>query len=207
MAVPGGAASGGFHLGERPALLGSPDFFQLIARDLGEDVGHTFVLVPPVRDGNQTVERALCSAAVDRAGGDLDTLSQVARFAADDECRCGVEQDDVTERPWLAGQHFPDGRGIHLGVSAFEVGKLGGRQAGVGRRDLEHLDLAVLELGHVVAPVVVSSSRPSWPWTTQTCSEPRFFSTWAIGSTQWLGEDADDLPLDAGGVARSARAG
>ena len=35
-----------------------------------------------------------------------------------------------------------------------------------------------------VAPVVVSSSSPSWPCTTHTCSAPRFFSTRAIGSTQ-----------------------
>ena len=35
----------------------------------------------------------------------------------------------------------------------------------------------------VVAPVVVSSSRPSWPCTTHTCSAPRFFNTCAIGST------------------------
>ena len=106
MAAPG-ALRAAASLGERPALLGNPDFFQLIARDLGEDVGHTFVLVPPVRDGNQPVERALCSAAVDRAGG-ISTPSQIARFATDDECRCGVEQNDVTERPWLAGEHFPD---------------------------------------------------------------------------------------------------
>jgi hypothetical protein len=32
--------------------------------------------------------------------------------------------------------------------------------------------------------VVVSSSRPSCPCTTHTCCAPRFFNTWAMGSTQ-----------------------
>ncbi len=36
----------------------------------------------------------------------------------------------------------------------------------------------------LVGPEVVISSRPSEPCTTQMLSEPRFFSTCAIGSTQ-----------------------
>ena len=37
----------------------------------------------------------------------------------------------------------------------------------------------------LVGPEVVISSSPSEPCTTQTASEPRFFSTCAIGSTHW----------------------
>src|SRR5262245_62783967 len=38
----------------------------------------------------------------------------------------------------------------------------------------------------VVEPAVVISSSPSEPCTTQMLSAPRFFSTWAIGSTHCL---------------------
>ncbi len=46
-------------------------------------------------------------------------------------------------------------------------------------------------------PDVVISSSPSEPCTTQTHSEPKFFSTCAIGSTQCLENVPDHLPLDA----------
>ena len=51
--------------------------------------------------------------------------------------------------------------------------------------DPEAPDLAAAKLGHLASAAVVEiSSRPSSPWTTSACAEPRRPSAWASGSTQ-----------------------
>ena len=96
-------------------------------------------------------------------------------------------------------EHIADGGRIDLGIATLEIAELGRREARVRGRHLEHLISPFFSSATSVTPVVVSSSRPSWPCTTQTCSAPRFFSTWASGSTQPR-EHAEHLALTPAGI-------
>ena len=134
-------------------------------------------------------------------GGERHAVGEVRRLAADDQGGGRVEQHDVAERALLAGQHVADRLGVELGVAALEVGQLGGRQAGVGRRHLEHGDLAVLQLGDVgrarrgdLVEAVVAVHHPD-VLRAEVLQHVR------DRLDPVPGEHADDLPLDAGRIA------
>ena len=55
---------------------------------------------------------------------------------------------------------------------------------------------------HMAGPVVVNSSRPSEPCTTQARSAPSRPKTSAIGSHPMSGKDADHLASGAGGIGQ-----
>ena len=76
--------------------------------------------------------------------------------------------------------------GIRRGVAAAQRLGLDLAQAEVLRRDLEVCTAPSSSAATLVGPEVVISSRPSEPCTTQTRSEPRFFSTCASGSIHCL---------------------
>ena len=85
---------------------------------------------------------------------------------------------------WHALQHIKQSSRVVFGITATQGFRFRTRKAGVFGPTSKVLILPFSSAATVVRPAVVISSSPSEPWTTQILSEPRFFSTWAIGSTQ-----------------------
>ena len=95
------------------------------------------------------------------------------------------------------------------GVAALESSERGALQAGVLRRDLEcRVIVAVLEhRPHASWPVVVISSRPSLPCTTQARSSAEAGAASRPSAPAILRSiDADQLALGAGRIGQRARA-
>ena len=139
-------------------------------------------------------------AAVDRLGRERDAFLQILGLAGDHQGRRRIEQRDIAKRALLALEHVAQRRRIRLGIAAAQRLRLGALQTDILRLISKVRTSPFSSAATLVGPEVVISSSPSEPCTTQTRSEPRFFSTCASGSTHWLREHADHLPLDAGRV-------
>ena len=126
---------------------------------------------------------------------------QILGLAGDDQRRGRIEERDVAEGALLALEHVEQRRRVvprhrrRASASGFDA-----RKADILRLDLEGADLAVLQRRDVVGPEVVISSSPSEPCTTQTHSEPRFFSTCASGSTHCRENTPTICRFDAAGL-------
>ena len=109
-----------------------------------------------------------------------------------------VEQHDVAVGPAHAVEHGAQRLGVGLGIGAAQVLEPRARQAGLLGRDLEGARpgrRAARRPG--TGPVVVSSSRPSAPCTTQARSEP--------SCAEHLGERLDPVAARTRRAAGAAR--
>ena len=127
----------------------------------------------------------------------------------DDQRGGAVEQHDVAIGPAHAVEHA---RAAHRRWSSASAPRRSSSRAR-GSPACSGVTSKVRDAGRRAArrpcdgPVVVSSSRPSAPCTTQARSEPSWPSTRASGSTQSLREHAEQLAASRRPGWRAARAG
>ena len=72
-------------------------------------------------DCDETVEGAPSGAARNCFGCDVHTLLEISHLAANDECSCCIEQDDLSERSGLTSEHAKNSRGIRGGVAPLQI--------------------------------------------------------------------------------------
>ena len=115
----------------------------------------------------------------------------------------GVEHHDVAVGAALAVQHPPGQAGVGGRVPAPQVRRLGQGQPQVtqGRRTVV-VTSPSRSSNTVEGPVVVSSSRPSWPWTSRTCWEPWALRTASMRSASEHVGHPEQHPPDPAGVGQ-----
>ena len=74
-----------------------------------------------VRHCDETVENLGRGSTVDRFTCGIDTGRHVGGDSGDDQCRTGVEEDDVAMCSMISGQHATNGVGVHVGCATHEL--------------------------------------------------------------------------------------
>ena len=157
-----------------------------------------------VRDRDQPVEPALRLAAVDRLARPARRRpSRSLRLAGDDQRRGGVQQRDVAIGA-LARRRARRAAPPHCARRRRRAARPACRAASPTSSGVisKLRTLPFSSAATLVAPVVVISSSPSEPCTTQARSEPRFFEHLRQRLDPLPREHADHLALDAGRVGQ-----
>ena len=182
----------------RPHGLGRGDLLALVGLDAGEDVVHG---VRRCETSTSFWSVALARPLSISARRQLRAELQRVGPAGDDEPGGGIEQHDVAVGARRAVEQFAQAAGIVLRIAALEVGQ---RCRAAGRRPRaltsKLVRLPPLICATRLGPVVESSSRPSWPWTTQAETARLARRAAAIGSTHSRAIDAEHVAPRAGRV-------
>ena len=122
------------------------------------------------------------AALIDTFSRDRYALSKRFRPAGRDESGSGIHQNDIASGPSRAFQHFESDFAIRLFVRAFQIRGVCERYAEVFRSQRMFANSATADLENTRLAVVVISSSPSSPCTTNPRCSPSEASASAISS-------------------------